>query len=37
MGVINKMSKEKVALAILDGWGITQDPKVSAIYNAKIT
>ena len=20
---------------ILDGWGITQDPKVSAIYNAK--
>ena len=21
---------------ILDGWGITQDPKVSAIYNAKI-
>ena len=22
-------------LMILDGWGITQDPKVSAIYNAK--
>ena len=22
---------------ILDGWGITQDPKVSAIYNAKTT
>ena len=28
------MSK-KVILMILDGWGITQDPKVSAIYNAK--
>ncbi|MFY0602885.1 MAG: 2,3-bisphosphoglycerate-independent phosphoglycerate mutase [Flavobacteriaceae bacterium] len=28
------MSK-KVILLILDGWGITQDPKVSAIYNAK--
>lgn len=28
------MSK-KVVLMILDGWGITQDPKVSAIYNAK--
>jgi 2,3-bisphosphoglycerate-independent phosphoglycerate mutase len=27
------MSK-KVVLMILDGWGITQDPKVSAIYNA---
>ncbi len=25
----------KVLLMILDGWGITQDPKVSAIYNAK--
>ncbi|MDP5092802.1 MAG: 2,3-bisphosphoglycerate-independent phosphoglycerate mutase, partial [Polaribacter sp.] len=25
----------KVILMILDGWGITQDPKVSAIYNAK--
>ena len=29
------MSK-KVILMILDGWGITQDPKVSAIYNAKV-
>ncbi|MCI2228807.1 2,3-bisphosphoglycerate-independent phosphoglycerate mutase [Polaribacter sp. MSW13] len=28
------MSK-KVILMILDGWGITQDPKVSAIYKAK--
>jgi len=28
------MSK-KVILIILDGWGITQDPKVSAIYQAK--
>jgi 2,3-bisphosphoglycerate-independent phosphoglycerate mutase len=28
------MSK-KVILMILDGWGITQDPKVSAVYNAK--
>lgn len=28
------MSK-KVILMILDGWGITQNPKVSAIYNAK--
>jgi len=27
---------KKVILLILDGWGITQDPKVSAIYNAKI-
>ena len=27
---------KKVILMILDGWGITQDPKVSAIYNAKI-
>jgi len=26
---------KKVLLLILDGWGITQDPKVSAIYNAK--
>lgn len=26
---------KKVILMILDGWGITQDPKVSAIYNAK--
>ena len=26
---------KKVLLVILDGWGITQDPKVSAIYNAK--
>ena len=25
----------KVILMILDGWGITQDPKVSAIYKAK--
>jgi len=25
---------KKVILLILDGWGITQDPKVSAIYNA---
>ena len=25
---------KKVILMILDGWGITQDPKVSAIYNA---
>jgi 2,3-bisphosphoglycerate-independent phosphoglycerate mutase len=28
---------KKVILMILDGWGITQDPKVSAIYNAKTT
>ncbi|MCG8882604.1 2,3-bisphosphoglycerate-independent phosphoglycerate mutase [Tenacibaculum finnmarkense] len=26
---------KKVILMILDGWGITQDPKFSAIYNAK--
>jgi 2,3-bisphosphoglycerate-independent phosphoglycerate mutase len=26
---------KKVLLIILDGWGITQDPKVSAIYQAK--
>ena len=26
---------KKVILLILDGWGITQDPKASAIYNAK--
>src|SRR3990172_32650 len=26
---------KKVILMILDGWGITQAPKVSAIYNAK--
>ena len=26
---------KKVILLILDGWGITQNPKVSAIYNAK--
>jgi 2,3-bisphosphoglycerate-independent phosphoglycerate mutase len=26
---------KKVILLILDGWGITQDPKISAIYNAK--
>ena len=26
---------KKVILLILDGWGITQDPKVSAIFNAK--
>ncbi|PKV65866.1 MULTISPECIES: 2,3-bisphosphoglycerate-independent phosphoglycerate mutase [unclassified Polaribacter] len=26
---------KKIILMILDGWGITQDPKVSAIYNAK--
>ncbi|WOC39398.1 2,3-bisphosphoglycerate-independent phosphoglycerate mutase [Polaribacter sp. HL-MS24] len=26
---------KKVILMILDGWGITQDPKVSAIYKAK--
>jgi 2,3-bisphosphoglycerate-independent phosphoglycerate mutase len=26
---------KKVILLILDGWGITQDPRVSAIYNAK--
>lgn len=26
---------KKVLLLILDGWGITQDPKVSAIFNAK--
>ncbi|MGB0776691.1 MAG: 2,3-bisphosphoglycerate-independent phosphoglycerate mutase [Flavobacteriaceae bacterium] len=26
--------EKKVILMILDGWGITQDPKVSAIYNA---
>ena len=29
------MMNKKVILMILDGWGITQDPKVSAIYNAK--
>ena len=28
---------KKVILIILDGWGITQDPKVSAIYQAKTT
>ncbi|MDA9092849.1 2,3-bisphosphoglycerate-independent phosphoglycerate mutase [Polaribacter sp.] len=28
---------KKVILMILDGWGITQDPKASAIYNAKTT
>jgi 2,3-bisphosphoglycerate-independent phosphoglycerate mutase len=27
--------KKKVILMILDGWGITQDPKVSAVFNAK--
>ena len=27
--------QKKVILIILDGWGITQDPKVSAIYQAK--
>ena len=26
---------KKVILMILDGWGVTQDPKVSAIFNAK--
>ncbi|QXP72797.1 2,3-bisphosphoglycerate-independent phosphoglycerate mutase [Tenacibaculum sp. AHE15PA] len=26
---------KKVILMILDGWGITQNPKVSAVYNAK--
>ena len=26
---------KKVILLILDGWGITQDPNVSAIFNAK--
>ncbi len=26
---------KKVILMILDGWGVTQDPKVSAVYNAK--
>ncbi|MDV7186134.1 2,3-bisphosphoglycerate-independent phosphoglycerate mutase [Lutibacter sp. TH_r2] len=26
---------KKVILMILDGWGITQDPKVSAIFNAQ--
>ena len=26
---------KKVILLILDGWGITQDPDVSAIFNAK--
>ncbi|NLP58519.1 2,3-bisphosphoglycerate-independent phosphoglycerate mutase [Lutibacter sp. B1] len=26
---------KKVILMILDGWGITQDPKVSAVFNAK--
>lgn len=30
-----KTMNKKVILMILDGWGITQDPKVSAIYNAK--
>lgn len=25
---------KKVILMILDGWGVTQDPKVSAVYNA---
>ena len=25
---------KKVILMILDGWGITQDPKVSAVFNA---
>ena len=31
----NRTMSKKVILMILDGWGITQDPKVSAIYNAK--
>ncbi|MFC2127655.1 2,3-bisphosphoglycerate-independent phosphoglycerate mutase [Bacteroidota bacterium] len=26
---------KKVILMILDGWGVTQDPKVSAVFNAK--
>ncbi len=30
-----RQMNKKVILMILDGWGITQDPKVSAIYNAK--
>ncbi|MDB4297826.1 2,3-bisphosphoglycerate-independent phosphoglycerate mutase, partial [Flavobacteriaceae bacterium] len=25
---------KKVILMILDGWGVTQDPKVSAVFNA---
>lgn len=29
------MKHKKVQLIILDGWGITQKPEVSAIYNAK--
>jgi len=28
---------KKVILMILDGWGITQEPKVSAVFNAKTT
>jgi 2,3-bisphosphoglycerate-independent phosphoglycerate mutase len=28
---------KKVILMILDGWGITQDPKVSAVFNANTT
>jgi 2,3-bisphosphoglycerate-independent phosphoglycerate mutase len=27
--------QKKVLLIILDGWGITQDPNVSAIYQGK--
>ena len=26
---------KKVILMILDGWGVTQDPKVSAVFNAQ--
>lgn len=29
------MMNKKVILMILDGWGITQEPEVSAIFNAK--
>ena len=31
----NLIMQKKVLLIILDGWGITQDPKVSAIYQGK--
>ena len=29
------MANKKVILMILDGWGITQNPEVSAPFNAK--
>ena len=29
------MDNRKVALIIMDGWGITENPKLSAIHTAK--